>query len=76
MCRYITDPDEAKLIRSCFAGIYPLDESEAGKKAVAMALEKPELYVMKPQREGGGEYYIVKTIRLLAIISTMYQFIA
>ncbi|KAI0024583.1 glutathione synthase [Xylariomycetidae sp. FL0641] len=39
-----------------FTNIYPLDESEAGLKARRIALD-PELskgYVLKPQREGGG----------------------
>ncbi|KAI4113711.1 MAG: hypothetical protein LQ338_008126 [Usnochroma carphineum] len=43
-------------IRSTFAAIYPLDSSPAGEHAVAIATDetKSENYVLKPQREGGG----------------------
>lgn len=43
-------------IRSTFAAIYPLDSSEAGKHAIAIATSdtKSTGYVLKPQREGGG----------------------
>src|SRR5689334_13119829 len=41
-------------IRSCFAGLYPLDTSPEGEAATKLALENPEHFVMKPQREGGG----------------------
>ncbi|CAG8566881.1 16497_t:CDS:10 [Acaulospora morrowiae] len=52
--RYISDPQEIEKLRSCFTGIHPLDSSPEGEKAVKDALENPERYVMKPQREGGG----------------------
>ncbi|KAI4116889.1 MAG: hypothetical protein LQ345_002775 [Seirophora villosa] len=43
-------------IRRTFVPIYPVDDSEAGKTAVALATdaEKAVDYVLKPQREGGG----------------------
>ncbi len=31
-----------------------MDADEDGDEAVKMALENPEEYVLKPQREGGG----------------------
>ena len=34
--------------------MYPLDQSEEGLLARQLALSTPELYVLKPQREGGG----------------------
>ncbi|CAJ2510056.1 Uu.00g059560.m01.CDS01 [Anthostomella pinea] len=43
-------------LTSTFTNIYPLDETEAGLKARKIAMD-PELckaYVLKPQREGGG----------------------
>ncbi|EEB06308.2 glutathione synthetase large subunit G [Schizosaccharomyces japonicus yFS275] len=46
--------NELKAIRYTFADMYPLDESEAGLKGRKLALESPEHYVLKPQREGGG----------------------
>ncbi|RYP49705.1 hypothetical protein DL768_004641 [Monosporascus sp. mg162] len=47
---------EISELSSTFTNIYPLDETEAGLKARKIALD-PELcksYVLKPQREGGG----------------------
>ncbi|KAL8728909.1 MAG: hypothetical protein Q9181_005178, partial [Wetmoreana brouardii] len=43
-------------IRSTFATIYPLDSSPAGQTAIRIATdpEQSENYVLKPQREGGG----------------------
>lgn len=43
-------------IRASFAAIYPLDDSEAGLEAIAIAEDEQRCvnYVLKPQREGGG----------------------
>ena len=43
-------------VRATFAAIYPLNDSEAGRKAIAIAKDTNEArgYVLKPQREGGG----------------------
>jgi glutathione synthase len=46
-------PDEAALLRSCFAGLYALGDGD-DQDTVDMALKHPERYVLKPQREGGG----------------------
>ncbi|RIA86206.1 glutathione synthase [Glomus cerebriforme] len=52
--KYVTDPTEAKKLRASFAGLHPLDSSPEGEAAVKLAMKNPESYVMKPQREGGG----------------------
>ena len=54
--RFIPNPEDAKRIRKTFAAIYPMDGSPAGKiaKDLAMDEEKCKDYVLKPQREGGG----------------------
>ncbi|PWA02999.1 hypothetical protein BB558_000837 [Smittium angustum] len=52
--KYIFDKDEQSLIRESFAELYPLDESQDGRKAYKTAMETPINYVLKPQREGGG----------------------
>lgn len=49
----ITSSD-LSLLTSTFVDIYPLDDSEQGKKAQKLAFDQPEKYVLKPQREGGG----------------------
>lgn len=54
--RFISHPGTASKIRDTFAAIYPLDDSTAGKEAKAIATDetKSHAYVLKPQREGGG----------------------
>lgn len=52
--RFMGDSDISSQIRRTFAVIHPLDDSPAGLAARELAFEKPENYVLKPQREGGG----------------------
>jgi len=52
--KYISDSKVANEIRSTFVNLYSLDMNEQGEKAVKMAIENPENFVLKPQREGGG----------------------
>uniref|UniRef100_A0A8D0A1U2 Glutathione synthetase n=1 Tax=Sander lucioperca TaxID=283035 RepID=A0A8D0A1U2_SANLU len=50
-------PDQPQIveqIRATFAGLYTLDMGPEGEKTVAMALAAPDRFVLKPQREGGG----------------------
>lgn len=54
---------DAQLIRSCFTGIYPLDNSPEGEKALKMGMETPDRFVLKPQREGGGHNYYGDQVR-------------
>ena len=46
----------ASRIRATFAAMYPLDSSPAGRHAASLATSPHEsaAYVLKPQREGGG----------------------
>ena len=42
-------------LRSCFTGLFSLDVGDpVADLAVAKALASPQDYVLKPQREGGG----------------------
>ncbi|KAI9204173.1 glutathione synthase [Polychytrium aggregatum] len=52
--RFLKNPVEAAQIRASFTGLYPLDSSAEGLEAVKLALSDPGRFVMKPQREGGG----------------------
>lgn len=59
-------PDEARAadVLKTFAPIYPMDQSEAGLEARKLA-QDPETasrYVLKPQREGGGNNVYRKAI--------------
>ncbi|XP_068453820.1 glutathione synthetase-like [Clinocottus analis] len=53
-------PDQPRVveqIRATFAGLYTLDMGPEGDKTVAMALADPDRFVLKPQREGGGNNF-------------------
>ncbi|CAH1759574.1 19591_t:CDS:2 [Entrophospora sp. SA101] len=49
--KYIKNPIDAKKIRSCFANLYQFHSNNDIFKSV---IDNPNDYVMKPQREGGG----------------------
>lgn len=46
--------DDLERLLSTFVKIHPLDGSEEGQIAKILAFEEPERFVLKPQREGGG----------------------
>ncbi|KAK9084042.1 hypothetical protein Scep_030513 [Stephania cephalantha] len=48
--RFLENKDDIAKLRKCFAGLWSLDDSNIIKEAI----ERPELFVLKPQREGGG----------------------
>ncbi|KAM7349254.1 glutathione synthetase-like isoform 2-T2 [Cochliomyia hominivorax] len=52
--RFINDPEEIKAIGKIFTGLYSLEDNEIGNATYEMALKEPERFVLKPQREGGG----------------------
>ncbi|XP_072099857.1 glutathione synthetase isoform X1 [Mobula birostris] len=52
---YLSESPEAiERIRATFVGLYSIDKGREGDEIIAKALEDPESYVLKPQREGGG----------------------
>lgn len=57
--RFLENKDDIAKLRKCFAGLWSLDESEIVKDAI----ERPGLYVMKPQREGGGNNIYGEDVR-------------
>ncbi|KAI9818441.1 MAG: hypothetical protein M1827_000500 [Pycnora praestabilis] len=56
LSRFLPNPATAERVRATFTHIYPLDDTPAGRTAIALATseEKAQGYVLKPQREGGG----------------------
>ncbi|KAI9597537.1 glutathione synthase [Syncephalis fuscata] len=48
------DPEACRRMMASFAGMYSLDDTEEGVKTLEMALATPDDFVLKPQREGGG----------------------
>ncbi|XP_058418827.1 glutathione synthetase isoform X3 [Diceros bicornis minor] len=47
-------PEAVARLRATFAGLYSLDMGAEGDQAIAEALAAPSRFVLKPQREGGG----------------------
>ncbi|XP_069077165.1 glutathione synthetase-like [Pleurodeles waltl] len=48
------DPEAVARIRATFAGLYSLDQGEEGDRNAAMAIMNHERFVLKIQRDGGG----------------------
>ncbi|XP_042434728.1 glutathione synthetase, chloroplastic-like [Zingiber officinale] len=48
--RFLDNSEDIAKLRKCFAGLWSLYDADAVKSAI----EKPDLFVLKPQREGGG----------------------
>ncbi|KAJ4719526.1 Glutathione synthetase [Melia azedarach] len=48
--RFLDNKEDVARVRKCFAGLWSLDDPEIVNKAI----ERPDLYIVKPQREGGG----------------------
>ncbi|XP_060843404.1 glutathione synthetase-like isoform X1 [Rhopalosiphum padi] len=61
--RFVKDPQKVAEIRKVFTGLYALDLDENGDKAIKMALDAPDRFVLKPQREGGGNNLYGEDIR-------------
>uniref|UniRef100_A0A453NFW8 glutathione synthase n=1 Tax=Aegilops tauschii subsp. strangulata TaxID=200361 RepID=A0A453NFW8_AEGTS len=51
--RFLDNEEDIAKLRKCFAGLWSLDNEEIVKSAI----EKPDLFVLKPQREGGGNFF-------------------
>jgi glutathione synthase len=64
LARFLPDAQQADEVLKTFAPIYPLDKSEAGEEARRLATnpETSVRYVLKPQREGGGNNVYRKAI--------------
>jgi len=53
--RYLSDTKMVERLRNCFMGLYSLTNGEMGvEEIVKKACDNPNDYVLKPQREGGG----------------------
>lgn len=68
--RYLSESQASDLSRT-FAGMYDLDESVEGQLAGELAIRNPDRYVLKPQREGGGnnlyDQEMVKAIQSMSM---------
>eukprot|EP00092_Neocalanus_flemingeri_P009940 GFUD01010718.1.p1 GENE.GFUD01010718.1~~GFUD01010718.1.p1 ORF type:complete len:482 (+),score=144.35 GFUD01010718.1:71-1516(+) len=52
--RFLGDKAQIESVRDIFTGLYSLDHDEVGNKSYEAAISSPEKFVLKPQREGGG----------------------
>lgn len=52
--RFVPDEKERAQLRESFTDLYPLDDSEEGRIALERAYNECDKFVLKPQREGGG----------------------
>lgn len=68
VCRFLDNKEDIAKVRKCFAGLWSLDDSEI----VSKAIERPELYVMKPQREGGGPIFLIFTLPFFLLFTIIH----
>ncbi|XP_012218621.1 glutathione synthetase-like [Linepithema humile] len=57
------DEKSVNKVQEIFTGLYTLDFNDDGEKAVKVALSEPNKFVLKPQREGGGNNIYNENIR-------------
>lgn len=64
LSKFLTDEAEAAKVLETFAPIYPMDRSQAGVEARKLATDPStsSRFVLKPQREGGGNNIYRKAI--------------
>ncbi|CAD5114549.1 DgyrCDS3667 [Dimorphilus gyrociliatus] len=55
--RFIKDQEVIEQLKETFVGLYSLDIGEESNKMVEIAIASPNKYVLKPQREGGGNNF-------------------
>jgi hypothetical protein len=66
MDRLMEDEAMSAAVRSCFMGLYSLSEEEEGsavKDTIEKAKNASDKYVLKPQREGGGNNLYGKELK-------------
>lgn len=60
---FISDTERVLKLRELFTGLYSLDLNKEGDAIVELAVENPYKYVLKPQREGGGNNFYDEDVR-------------
>uniref|UniRef100_A0A914HXD3 Glutathione synthetase n=1 Tax=Globodera rostochiensis TaxID=31243 RepID=A0A914HXD3_GLORO len=65
--RFLPDPEDKEIIaeiRKTFAGLWGLEkDDDETRNLVQHAIDNPDLYVLKPQNEGGGHNYFDEELR-------------
>ncbi|KAH0950533.1 hypothetical protein HN011_001841 [Eciton burchellii] len=62
--KFLEDEESVARVQEVFTGLYTLDFNDDGEKAVAMGMKEPNKFVLKPQREGGGNNVYNDEIRM------------
>lgn len=62
--KFLKEPKLVAKVQEIFTGLYSLDFDEQSEKAIAKALKEPKKFVLKPQREGGGNNVYDDNIRI------------
>uniref|UniRef100_T1J555 Glutathione synthetase n=1 Tax=Strigamia maritima TaxID=126957 RepID=T1J555_STRMM len=62
---FLSNSEHIDRVRSLFTGLYSLDMNEEGDEIIKMAIDNPSKYVLKPQREGGGNNFYDKDVRIM-----------
>merc|ERR1712066_320235 len=52
--KFLGDKVQIEAVKEIFTGLYSLDHDETGDSNLERAIASPQSYVLKPQREGGG----------------------
>jgi hypothetical protein len=58
LTRFLDNKGDIERVRQCFAGLWSWENDSI----MMSAIESPELFALKPQREGGGIYVILSTM--------------
>ncbi|XP_018406229.1 PREDICTED: glutathione synthetase-like [Cyphomyrmex costatus] len=61
--KFLKDDAFVAKVQEIFTGLYTLDFNDDGEKAVEMGINEPYKFVLKPQREGGGNNIYNESIR-------------
>ncbi|CCC71712.1 hypothetical protein NCAS_0I00440 [Naumovozyma castellii] len=54
LTKFVKDEHVKDQLKETFVKIFPLDDTPLGEEGKRLAMESPHNYVLKPQREGGG----------------------
>ncbi|KAI4504794.1 hypothetical protein M0802_000344 [Mischocyttarus mexicanus] len=61
---FIEEPSTVAKIQEVFTGLYSLDFNVEAEQIITKAIHEPEKYVLKPQREGGGNNIYNENIKI------------
>lgn len=72
LSQFVKSENSRRALQKTFVKIYPLDDSELGNIGKKLAFDEPHRFVLKPQREGGGNNVYKEDIP--SFLSTIGEF--